>query len=141
MASFNAALVLGNQPEWSSRLVAQYPITIGTQQMHQDVDRRGRPVSRTYPGEVHLTMPVPAGTELIAWANDPHKALPCSIIFSDLDGLGPSLVLRLENALCVSYAEHFQRDADGHVAFFCQLTLVAEKFTKQRTDFPNTWKY
>ena len=141
MASFHAVLILGEQAQWSDLLLKRYPITICTQHMQQDVDHRGRPTSQSYAGELHLTLPVPAGTELIAWARNPHKALPCSVVFAELDGLGAaSLVLGLTNAYCVSYAEHFQPDENGNVAFFCQLTIVAAKFTKHYTEFPNSWR-
>ena len=141
MASFHAFLVLGEEPQGSDLLGTRYPINICTQQIQQDVDQRGRPSSLPYPSELHLTMPVTPGTELIAWARDPRKVLPsCNIFFTEMQGLGASLVLRLTNAYCVSYAEHFQPDATGDVAFFCQLTIVAEKFTKDYTEFPNKWK-
>jgi len=49
------------------------------------------------------------------------------------------VTLLLENAFCVSYAEHFEPDADGRVAYFCQISIVAEKIDKQGTMFDNRW--
>ncbi len=80
-----------------------------------------------------------ADADLLHWANDPLKRLTCCVVFVDLDGQGPSLVLRLDRATCVSYSEHFQPDASGNVAYFCQLSIVAERFTKQGTEFLNNW--
>ena len=140
MASFHAHLVLGEQAGPSDVISApHYPITICKQHMRQHLDERGRPSSQVYPGQVELTMPVPTGTDLIAWARDPHKTLTCHLIFQDLEGLIPSLTLRLEQAYCVSYGEHFQPDVTGQVAFFCQLTIAAERIIKHGTDFKTRW--
>ena len=107
--------------------------------MRQDVDAHGRVRARPHAGELHLTLPPPPDAVLIDWANEPFKTLTCCVVFSDLDGRGPSLVLRLEHATCVSYAEHFQPDAAGNVAYFCQLVITAGRFEKQGTAFVNSW--
>lgn len=77
--------------------------------------------------------------QLAAWAKEPFKAISCSVVFSDLDGIGPSMVLALEDAHCVSYAEHFQTDPTGNVSYFLQLGIAAGRITKQGTEFLNHW--
>ncbi|HLK97992.1 MAG TPA: type VI secretion system tube protein TssD, partial [Hymenobacter sp.] len=86
-----------------------------------------------------ITMPVPADTALLAWTRNPTQALPCQVRFNAIDMPIPGLILLLENAFCVSYAEHFEPDADGRVAYYCQISIVAEKIEKQGTTFDNRW--
>ncbi|WP_223653759.1 type VI secretion system tube protein TssD [Hymenobacter psoromatis] len=102
-----------------------YPLDICTHHVQQNTGPRGKASA--------------ADADLLHWANDPLKRLTCCVVFVDLDGQGPSLVLRLDRATCVSYSEHFQPDASGNVAYFCQLSIVAERFTKQGTEFLNNW--
>lgn len=137
MASFHAVLVLGEPTSLGNPQQTRYPIDICTQLAHQEVDARGRVVSRPRAGELHITMPPPPDAGLIHWANEPFKTLTCCVVFLDLDGRGPSLVLRLEEATCVSYAEHFQRNSDGSIAYFCQLSITAARMNKQGTEFVN----
>lgn len=139
MASFHATLILGSYEQSGAQAAPSYPIDICSQHMQQDTGPRGRPATRTYAGEVHLTMPVPRDARLVAWAKEQHQGRTCSIVFRELDGIGASLVLTLENAYCVSYAEHFQTDANGHVSYFCQLSITAGRITKHGTAFTNHW--
>ena len=130
MASFHATL--GFQGH-------EYPISVCAQHMHQAWDQHGRPQSKVTAGELTITMPVPPDTALLAWARNPLLALPCQVRFSALDTPLAGVTLLLENAFCVSYAEHFEPDADGRVAYFCQISIVAEKIDKQGTMFDNRW--
>lgn len=130
MASFNGFLNFQAQ---------DYEITICTQHMHQDVDHHGRPQSGVYGGEISITMPVPPDVHLIGWANNPTSAQPCQIRFSAIDSPLPGMVLVLEEAYCVNYAEHFEPDATGRIAYYVQLSIVAEKIHKQGTTFDNRW--
>ena len=139
MASFNASLVLGTPGQLTSPHVPRYPVDICTQHMHQDLAARGRPATRPYAGELHLTMLPPANVTLMAWAKNPALAISCCLVFSDLDGVSPSLVLQLENAYCVSYAEHFVTDNSGHVSYFVQLSIAAGQITKHGVRVTNHW--
>ncbi len=130
MASFNAVLTFEGQ---------QYPIDICTQHMQQTWDHHGRPASKVTGGELSITMPVPAGTHLLAWTRNPTLARPCQMHFSSLDNPFVGMVLALEKAYCVSYAEHFEPDATGRVAYYVQLSIVAEKIDKHGTTFDNRW--
>lgn len=130
MASFNALLTFEGH---------DYPIDICTQHMQQDYDHHGRPSSKVRGGEVSLTMSVPADTHLLAWTRNPTLALSCQICFSALDSPFGGVVLALEQAFCVSYAEHFEPDATGRIAYYVQLSIVAEKIDKHGTTFDNRW--
>ena len=139
MVSFYALLVLGTPASFRDHALTRYPIDLCTKYMQQDVDPRGRPTTRPYVGELHLTLPPPADVQLVAWAKEPFKAISGSVVFSDLDGIGPSMVLVLENAYCVIYADHFQPDPTGHVGYFLQLSIAAGRITKQGAEFLNHW--
>lgn len=140
MASFHATLVLGSHEQAGTPAAPSFPIDICSQHMQQDTGWRGRPSTRTYAGEVHLTLPAPRGARLVAWAKEEHQGRTCSLVFRDLDGLSASLVMTLENAYCVSYAEHFVTDpATGQVAYFCQVSIAAGRITKHGTVFTNHW--
>ncbi|WP_046244423.1 type VI secretion system tube protein TssD [Hymenobacter terrenus] len=139
MASFHATLLLGPPALLADPTHPRYLVDVCTQHMHQDVDPQGRPTTRPYAGEFQLILPPPPDARLVAWAKDPQQALTCSLVFRDVDGIRPSLVLHLEQAYCVSYAEHFQTDDSGHVAFFVQLSITAARINKHGTEFLSTW--
>jgi hypothetical protein len=130
MASFNATLFVNEH---------RYPIDLCSQHMHQDVGSRGQPTSRTYSGELIITMRTPPDCVLLAWAASPQQALACRVVFADLDGVVPSFVLTLENAYCLSYEEHFQPNNEGQTAYFCQIGITAERIDKRGVAFTSQW--
>ena len=140
MASFHAVLILGSYDKSGAQALPSYPIDICSQHMHQDTDFRGHPSTKTYSGELHITMPPSRDAALVGWAKEQLKGRTCSVVFRELDGVGASLILTLENAYCMSYAEHFQTDpATGHISYFCQLSITAGRITKHGTAFTNPW--
>jgi|GEM_PF-2370208 len=139
MASFHAVLILGSPEQSGSRALPSYPVDICSQHMQQEVDRWGHVLTQTHPGELHLTLPPPPDVQLVAWAKNQHEGRTCSVVFREINGASPSLVLTLENAYCVSYAEHFQTDHNGHVSYFCQLSIAASRITKHGTAFTASW--
>ena len=140
MASFHAELLLGSHEQSGTHALPAYPIDICSQHMQQDLDFRGRPSTKPYSGELHITMPSPRDAQLVAWAKEQDKSRTCSVVFRELDGVSASLILTLENAYCMSYAEHFVTDpATGQVSYFCQLSITAGRITKHGTAFTNPW--
>ena len=118
-----------------------YAVSSLTQHMHQPTAENGTVTAHPTSGELHLVLDVlPRNATLPAWAYAPHLALPARVVFDALDGLSPALTLRLDEAYCVGYAEHFEHHpAPGQSAFYCVVTLVARRIEKQGVAYVNRW--
>jgi hypothetical protein len=74
-------------------------------------------------GPVQLTLDVPEGELLLAWAADAHKRQPAAVLFRASAGGSVLETLALKAAYCVVYHESFA-DGDARTgAYQCQLTL------------------
>lgn len=91
--------------------------------VHQATNQRGQVSTKVRYGPVQLTLDVPEGDSLLAWAADPHKRLLVDILFRDANGGSVVETLRLNAAYCVFYGEEFQDGDADDGAYVCRLTL------------------
>ena len=131
MGSFSATFGLEND---------KYPVLACIHEVHQDGDLKGKPSSKVYSDELLLTLEITGGMlPLIIWANDQRKKLPGHVVFHANDGLSPSVNLRFEEGMCVSYEEHFEANTNGQRSFYCQISVVARQFILGEVTFDNRW--
>ena len=75
--------------------------------LHQATDTRGRVTSRVRPGPLGLTLDVPDGDALLAWAAAPFKPLAGQVVFFDLAAHVPHETIAFAAGQCVGYREDF----------------------------------
>ena len=81
---------------------------------------------------MHLTLSVPDGDALLAWAADAQKRQAAHVVFRDARGGAPLETLALGAAYCVSYREEFVSGSGTDGACLCHLVLSApDGFTIQ----------
>ncbi len=131
MGSFAATFHLDNE---------QYPVLACVHEVHQDGNSKGEPTSKVYSDELLLTLEITGSMlPLILWGHDQTKALPGHVTFHANDGGDASVQLSFEDGICVSYEEHFEANTTGQRAFYCQLSIVARRFTLNDVAFDNHW--
>ena len=72
---------------------------------------------------VYLTLSVPEGDVLLAWAADAHRRQAAAVVFTNAAGGGALETLLLPAAYCVSYAEAFVAGDAQNGAYVCHLVL------------------
>ena len=72
---------------------------------------------------VRLTLDVPAGELLLAWAADAHKRHAAYVLFRAAAGGSPLETLALGAAYCVLYREEFHAGNTANGAYVCHLVL------------------
>ena len=120
MASFYAELHLNGRA---------YPVRLCHFTLHQDTDGRGRVVGKVRHGPLGLTLDVPDGDELLAWAAAPYKPLAGEVVFFDLTAQVPHETIAFAAGQCVSYHEEFEDGSPGAGAYVCHLRITAPAFT------------
>jgi hypothetical protein len=89
---------------------------------------------------VHLTLSVPDGDALLAWAADPRKRHAAHVVFRDARGGAPRETLALGAAYCVSYHEEFASGSGTDGAYVYHLVLSdPDGFTIQAGGPPRLW--
>ncbi|HEX8504554.1 MAG TPA: type VI secretion system tube protein TssD [Hymenobacter sp.] len=119
MASFYAELHLGG---------AAYRVVRCRYACHQPTDARGRVQAKVRHDRLELTLDVPDGDALLAWAAAPHKPLPGEVVFYDVTQLVAHETIAFAAGECVGYAETFESGDGGDGAYACHLTLAATGF-------------
>ena len=119
MASFYAELHLEGRA---------YPVRLCHFTLHQDTDTRGRVTSRVRPGPLGLTLDVPDGDALLAWAAAPFKPLAGQVVFFDLAAHAPHETIAFAAGQCVGYHEDFASADTGQGAYVCHLVVTAPAF-------------
>ncbi|WP_310397303.1 type VI secretion system tube protein TssD [Hymenobacter sp.] len=114
MASFSAELRVAGHV---------FSVLHCTYGVHQATHERGRVSSKARHEPVQLTLAVPDGDLLLAWATDPHRRQAAQLVF--LNGAGGAALetLALAGAYCVDYQEEFVAGAVGNGAYVCHLVL------------------
>ena len=120
MASFYAELHLNGHA---------YPVRLCHFTLHQDTDSRGRVVGKVRHGPLGLTLDVPDGDELLAWAAAPYKPLAGEVVFFDLTAQMPHETIAFAAGQCVGYHEEFEDGNSGPGAYTCHLLITAPAFT------------
>jgi hypothetical protein len=81
---------------------------------------------------VYLTLSVPEGDVLLAWAADAHRRQAAALVFTNAAGGGALETLLLPAAYCVSYEEQFVAGDAQNGAYVCHLVLSEpDGFTMQ----------
>ena len=91
--------------------------------VEQATHQRGRVSTKVRYGLVQLTLAVPEGDELLAWAAAPQKRQPAEVLFRDSVGGSVLETLSLKGAYCVVYHEQFISGDEQGGAYQCLLTL------------------
>lgn len=73
--------------------------------VEQATHQRGRVSTKVRYGPVQLTLAVPEGDELLAWAAAPQKRQAAEVLFRDSAGGSVLETLRLKGTYCVAYHE------------------------------------
>jgi hypothetical protein len=100
-----------------------FPVLHCAYGVHQATHQRGRVSAKARHEPVHLTLSVPDGDALLAWAADPQKRLAAAVVFHDAHGGSPLETLALGAAYCVSYQEEFASGDANDGAYVCRLVL------------------
>ena len=114
MASFSAELHAAGQV---------IPLLRCTYSARQAIDGRGRVQATVRHSLVEGEADVSAHQALEAWAADPHKRQPVSLLFRHADTGSVQETLHLPAAYCTSYAEQFVSGERGGGAYRCYFTL------------------
>ncbi|HEX8329683.1 MAG TPA: type VI secretion system tube protein TssD [Hymenobacter sp.] len=114
MASFSAELRVAGHA---------FPVLHCAYGVHQATHQRGRVSAKARHEPVHLTLSVPDGDALLAWAADPQKRQAAHVVFRDARGGSPVETLALGAAYCVSYHEEFVSGSGTDGAYVCHLVL------------------
>ncbi|HEX8504590.1 MAG TPA: type VI secretion system tube protein TssD, partial [Hymenobacter sp.] len=114
MASFSAELRVAGHA---------FPVLHCAYGVHQATHHRGRVSAKARREPVHLTLSVPEGDALLAWAADPHNRQAAHVVFRDARGGAPLETLALGAAYCVSYQEEFVSGSGNDGAYLCHLVL------------------
>ncbi|MDQ2773215.1 MAG: hypothetical protein M3Y54_22245 [Bacteroidota bacterium] len=114
MASFSAELRVAGHA---------FPVIQCAFGVEQATHQRGRVSTKVRYGPVQLTLAVPEGDDLLAWAAAPQKRQAAQVLFRDGDGGSVLETLSLPGAYCVSYHEQFASGNEQGGAYQCFLTL------------------
>ncbi|WP_310392380.1 type VI secretion system tube protein TssD [Hymenobacter sp.] len=114
MASFSAELRVAGHV---------FPVLHCSFGVHQATQERGRVSSKVRHEPVHLTLAVPDGNALLAWAADPHKRQAASLVFKNAAGGAALETLVLKAAYCIDYREEFVAGSARDGAYLLHLTL------------------
>jgi hypothetical protein len=123
MASFSAELRVAGHA---------FPVLQCRYGMSQGTHQRGRVSTKVRHELVYLTLNVPEGDVLLAWAADAHRRQAAAVVFTNAAGGGALETLLLPAAYCVSYAEAFVAGDAQNGAYVCHLVLSEpDGFTMQ----------
>ena len=123
MASFSAELHVAG-------LV--FPVLHCHYGVHQATHQRGRVSTKVRHEPVHLTLAVPEGDLLLAWAAEAQKRQAAHVVFRDANGGSALETLALGAAYCVRYREEFVAGDAQDGAYVCHLVLSdPDGFTMQ----------
>lgn len=130
MSSFRSLLQLAGQ---------EFALANCTYAFNQGVSERGRVTAKVRSGLLVLHLDVPAGDELLDWANNPQKKLGGTIVFHRADQPLASEALRFEEGFCVAYEENFQSGATPEGAYRCTLHISAARLSMGSVTKDNNW--
>ena len=130
MSSFRGLLLLADQ---------EFPLVECTYAFSQATSERGRVTAKVRSGLLVLHLDVPAGDQLLDWANDPHKKLSGTVIFHQPDQPVAGETLRFEDGFCVAYEENFQAGAAPEGAYRCTLHVSAARLLMGAVTKDNMW--
>ena len=114
MASFSAELHVAGHV---------FPVLHCAYGVRQATHQRGRVSTKVRYEPVHLTLAVPDGDALLAWAADPQKRQAAAVVFRTANGGSPLETLLLQAAYAVSYHEEFAHGDVNNGAYVCHLVL------------------
>ena len=123
MASFSAELRVAGRV---------FPVRHCAYGVHQATQERGRVRAKARTVPVTITLDVPDGDLLLAWAADPQRRHAASLVFKEAAGGAARETLVLAAAYCVGYREEFLAGDTGAGAYVCHLVLSdPDGFTMQ----------
>jgi hypothetical protein len=130
MSSFRCILTLAGQ---------DFPVVLCNYEFEQATTERGRATAKVRSGLISLSLDVPDGDQLFAWANDPHKKLSGYLTFYQTNSPIAREILAFEDAFCVSYNEVFQSGAEPQGAYRCLLQVSAARLALNAATKDSAW--
>ncbi|MBO2013000.1 type VI secretion system tube protein TssD [Hymenobacter negativus] len=104
-----------------------YPVRWCQLGFEQATYERGRVQGKVRHRLLHLTLDVPDGDQLLAWANTPTKALAGHVTFFETNRLTARETVGFATGYCVGYEETFASGDGTEGAYVCRLVISTDK--------------